>query len=153
MAWLPMTINSVWPLVQNDHGHMVFAYAKSWLTDATAIPLSQSLALTKKHFTRNDCRGFFAGILPDESKREIIARNLGISVRNDFAMLERIGVECAAAVTFIAEGGEPSGALPLPLADVRLTGGPLKHAQELDAAYLLSASCRLIPQDLTRCSK
>lgn len=31
----------------------------------------------------------------------------------------------------------PYEALPLPLSDVRLTGGPLKHAQELDAAYLL----------------
>ncbi len=31
----------------------------------------------------------------------------------------------------------PYEALPLPLADVRLTGGPLKHAQELDADYLL----------------
>ena len=29
-------------------------------------------------------------------------------------------------------------ARPLPLAAVRLTGGPLKHAQDLDAAYLLS---------------
>lgn len=29
-------------------------------------------------------------------------------------------------------------ARPLPLSDVRLTGGPLKHAQELDAVYLLS---------------
>lgn len=29
-------------------------------------------------------------------------------------------------------------ARPLPLTAVRLTGGPLKHAQELDAAYLLS---------------
>ena len=28
-------------------------------------------------------------------------------------------------------------ALPLPLSDVRLTGGPLKHAQDLDAEYLL----------------
>jgi hypothetical protein len=26
---------------------------------------------------------------------------------------------------------------PLPLSSVRLTGGPLKHAQDLDAAYLL----------------
>jgi serine/threonine-protein kinase HipA len=91
-------------LVQNDHGHMVFDYVESWLTNATAVPLSQSLPLTKKHFTRDDCRGFFAGVLPDESKREIIARNLGISARNDFAMLERIGGECAGAVTFIAEG-------------------------------------------------
>lgn len=31
----------------------------------------------------------------------------------------------------------PDVARPLPLSSVRLTGGPLKHAQELDAAYLL----------------
>jgi DUF1680 family protein len=31
----------------------------------------------------------------------------------------------------------PYAATPLPLADVRLTGGPLKKAQELDAEYLL----------------
>src|ERR1017187_9548754 len=91
-------------LVQNDHGHMVFDYVESWLTNPTAIPLSQSLPLTKRHFNRNDCRGFFAGILPDESKREIIAKNLGISARNDFAMLEQIGGECAGAVTFIPTG-------------------------------------------------
>src|SRR5215475_9921484 len=28
-------------------------------------------------------------------------------------------------------------ATPLPLADVRLTGGPLRHAEDLDAEYLL----------------
>jgi hypothetical protein len=31
----------------------------------------------------------------------------------------------------------PDRARPLPLAAVRLTGGPLKHAQDLDASYLL----------------
>ncbi|MBO0860524.1 MAG: glycoside hydrolase family 127 protein, partial [Chloracidobacterium sp.] len=31
----------------------------------------------------------------------------------------------------------PDVARPLPLAAVRLTGGPLKHAQDLDAEYLL----------------
>jgi uncharacterized protein len=31
----------------------------------------------------------------------------------------------------------PYKAAPLPLSDVRLTGGPLKHAQDLDADYLL----------------
>ena len=91
-------------LVQNEHGQTVFEYLESWRTNPTAVPLSQSLPLTKQHFNRNDCRGFFAGILPDESQREIIARNLGISARNDFAMLEQIGGECAGAVTFIPEG-------------------------------------------------
>src|SRR5437762_1235634 len=48
----------------------------------------------------------FSGILPEETKREIIARNLGISARNDYAMLEQIGGECAGAVKFIAAGQE-----------------------------------------------
>ena len=52
-------------LIQDEHGQMVFEYVESWRTNPTAIPLSQSLPLTKKHFSRNDCRGFFAGILPD----------------------------------------------------------------------------------------
>jgi serine/threonine-protein kinase HipA len=62
------------------------------------------LPLRTKRFKRNECGGFFAGVLPDEAKREIIARNLGISARNDYAMLERIGGECAGAVTFIPSG-------------------------------------------------
>jgi serine/threonine-protein kinase HipA len=91
-------------LFLNADGQMAFDYAEDWVTDARAIPLSHSLPLTKKHFNRKECRGYFAGILPDASKREVIARNLGISARNDFAMLERIGGECAGAVTFVPEG-------------------------------------------------
>src|SRR6266508_5584277 len=35
------------------------------------------------------------------------------------------------------ENAIPDVARPLPLSAVRLTGGPLKHAQDLDADYLL----------------
>jgi serine/threonine-protein kinase HipA len=91
-------------LIQDDGGDMVFDYAESWLNKPGATPLSQSLPLRKKRFKRNECRGFFAGILPEGATREIIARNLGISARNDYAMLERIGGECAGAVTFIPAG-------------------------------------------------
>jgi serine/threonine-protein kinase HipA len=80
---------------------MVFAYTESWLNRPGALPLSHSLPLLPKRFRNKECRGFFAGILPEEAKREIIARNLGISGRNDYAMLERIGGECAGAVTFM----------------------------------------------------
>ena len=96
--------NLVGKLVQDDHGQMVFDYAESWLNNSDAIALSHSLPLRKERFNRNACRGFFAGILPEESKRKIIARNLGISAQNDFAMLEQIGGECAGAVTFILAG-------------------------------------------------
>jgi serine/threonine-protein kinase HipA len=91
-------------LIQDDGGQMSFRYAESWLNTPGATPLSQSLPLRKERFARKECRGFFAGILPEESKREIIARNLGISARNDFAMLEQIGGECAGAVSFIPAG-------------------------------------------------
>lgn len=91
-------------LIQNEYGDMVFDYAQNWLDNPQAIPLSHSLPLRAEQFDRNQCRGFFAGILPEETKREIIARNLGISARNDFAMLEQLGGECAGAVTFIPAG-------------------------------------------------
>jgi serine/threonine-protein kinase HipA len=93
-------------LVQDEHGQITFDYVEAWLKNPAAIALSQSWPLTKKHFSRNECRGFFAGVLPEEGKREIIAKNLGISARNDYAMLEQIGGECAGAVTFLAAGTE-----------------------------------------------
>jgi serine/threonine-protein kinase HipA len=92
-------------LVQDDGGQMSFAYGEAWLNKPGALPLSQSLPLRAKAFMAKECRGFFGGILPEQAKREIIARNLGISARNDYAMLERIGGECAGAVTFVPAGG------------------------------------------------
>lgn len=91
-------------LIQDDHGQMLFAYVQPWLDKAGAAPLSQALPLRKEIFPRNECRGFFAGILPEGDKREKIARNLGISPRNDFALLEQIGGECAGAVMFLPAG-------------------------------------------------
>jgi len=96
--------NFVGQLIQDENGQLAFLYAGGWLNNPNAVPLSHSLPLRKEKFNRNECRGFFAGVLPDESKREIIAKNLGISARNDFAMLERIGGECAGAVTFVPAG-------------------------------------------------
>src|SRR5258708_15765270 len=93
-------------LLQDDGGQMSFEYLESWFAKPGATALSQSLPLRKERFPAKECRGFFGGILPEESKREIIARNLGISARNDYAMLEQIGGECAGAVTFIPAGQE-----------------------------------------------
>jgi serine/threonine-protein kinase HipA len=91
-------------LIQNHEGHMIFNYAEAWLSSPEARPLSHSLPLRKERFTQKECRGFFAGILPEQSQRALVARNLGISARNDFAMLEQIGGECAGAVTFVPSG-------------------------------------------------
>ncbi|ARN85090.1 type II toxin-antitoxin system HipA family toxin [Candidatus Nucleicultrix amoebiphila] len=91
-------------LIQDNHGQMLFSYAEIWLENPNAIPLSQSLPLRKDRFSPKECRGFFAGILPEQSMRKTVATILGISSENDFSMLERIGGECAGAVVFIPSG-------------------------------------------------
>ncbi|MEM9622924.1 MAG: type II toxin-antitoxin system HipA family toxin [Pseudomonadota bacterium] len=93
-------------LVQDDGGQMVFTYASSWLASEGAYPLSHSLPLREETFSQRECRGFFGGILPEEANRTTIAKILGISDKNDFAMLEQIGGECAGAITFLPEGME-----------------------------------------------
>jgi serine/threonine-protein kinase HipA len=109
-------------LIQDDHGQIAFDYAASWLDQDGAFPISHSLPLRPERFTQKECRGFFGGILPEEGNRRVIARILQISDKNDFAMLERIGGECAGALAFRAEGSAP----PAHHNDYReLTGGEL----------------------------
>jgi serine/threonine-protein kinase HipA len=94
---------SVGQLIQDDGGQMTFQYAASWLGRPEPITLSQSLPLREEPFTQKECRGFFGGILPEEDNRKAIARILGISDKNDFAMLEQIGGECAGAISFLPD--------------------------------------------------
>ena len=93
-------------LIQDNHGLLLFEYDENWLNNPDAIALSISLPLRNQQFRGKECKGFFGGILPEESRRRQIAKNLGISARNDYSMLEQIGGECAGAVTFIP-GGQP----------------------------------------------
>ena len=90
-------------LIQDDSGQMIFQYDGSWLGKPQPIALSRSLPLREEPFTQKECRGFFGGTLPEESNRKVIARIFGISDKNDFAMLEQIGGECAGAITFLPE--------------------------------------------------
>lgn len=96
-------------LIQDDGGQMLFEYAESWRDDPDTIALSRSLPKREESFRQKECRGFFGGILPEEGNRRTIAKILGISAKNDFAMLEQIGGECAGAVTFLPEGAAPPG--------------------------------------------
>lgn len=95
-------------LVQDDGGQMLFRYAEAWLESSENFPISRSLPLREEEFKQKECKGFFGGILPEQGNRTVIAKILQISDRNDFAMLERIGGECAGALTFVPEGEAPS---------------------------------------------
>lgn len=95
-------------LEQDASGRLGFAYAPDWLTDPEAVPLSQSLPLRPEPFDHRATRPFFAGLLPEGSARERVARVLGTSPRSDFALLARLGAECAGAVSLLPPGEKPN---------------------------------------------
>lgn len=99
--------NYVGELIQDITGQIFFTYNRTYLESKHARALSYSLPLRVETFMPKECRGFFSGVLPESGQREAIARNLGISPRNDFAMLERLGGECAGAVSFLHEENPP----------------------------------------------
>jgi len=91
-------------LEQDASGLLQFTYLPAWLESRDAHPLSRMLPLSPDTYENKYARPFFAGILPEEGPRQRICQILGISEGNDFAMLERIGGECAGAVSLLPAG-------------------------------------------------
>lgn len=87
-------------------GRLNFWYTPEWLKHPGAVALSCSLPLQSEPFDDHAARPFFAGLLPEGEMRRMIAQQFQISRQNDFALLNRIGGECAGAVTFL-EPGQP----------------------------------------------
>ena len=111
-------------LTENQHGELSFVYEPAWLADTDTPPLSASLPKRENAFTKRECRPFFAGLLPEESPREAVAQLLGVSVANDFSLLDRLGGEVAGAVELLPPGAPssvvPSQRLPTRLDDAAL---------------------------------
>jgi len=81
----------------------VFQYSEAWLDNENAVPLSLSLPLQAQALEDEVARPFFANLLPESEVRKTIARQLGVSEGNDFALLESIGGECAGAVSLLPD--------------------------------------------------
>lgn len=108
----------------NQHGEMRFTYAADWLADASRPAVSFSLPKQEQPFKQRQCRPFFAGLLPEESQRDVIAGALGISKGNDFAFLEALGGDVAGALSLWPQGEAPPepkpAGTPRPLSDDEL---------------------------------
>jgi serine/threonine-protein kinase HipA len=91
-------------LIDDAHG-LEFAYDQAWRAGGMP-PLSQSLPLDGT-FDREAARAFFGGLLPEGEPRALLARRLGMSRGNDFALLEALAGDTAGAVALLAPGQEP----------------------------------------------
>ncbi|MFZ2113265.1 MAG: type II toxin-antitoxin system HipA family toxin [Solirubrobacteraceae bacterium] len=109
-------------LVDEPH-ELRFFYEGTWIAGGMP-PLSQSLPLDGD-FGPEAVRAFFAGLLPEGSLRELLARRLGISFANDFGLLEALAGDTAGALTLLAPGHTP------------LAGGDVEWLDDSQVAELI----------------
>jgi len=87
-----------------SEGRLAFQYRAECLQRPEAMALSANLPVQAEVFDDAQARPFFAGLLPEGRLRQLLAQQLQVSGRNDFALLDRIGGECAGAITFLPPG-------------------------------------------------
>lgn len=90
-------------LIQDESGRLSFKYEESYLSDKSAQAISVSLSLRVEPYLDKIVRPFFSGLLPDEILRERLAKCLGVSEENPFALLKAVGGECAGALSLYEE--------------------------------------------------
>jgi serine/threonine-protein kinase HipA len=91
----------------DERRRFVFQYEGDWVSDPRALLLSLSLPLRTDPYADDNARPFFANLLPEGEIRRLIAQRFGLSEKNDFALLEQIGGECAGAVSLLMPGESP----------------------------------------------
>jgi serine/threonine-protein kinase HipA len=89
-------------LIRKDNGNLQFRYDP----DYTGPAISQALPIQKAAHPHATCHAVFGGLLLEGDARAALARNLGVSVGNDYALLEELGGDCAGAVTLLPPESE-----------------------------------------------
>jgi serine/threonine-protein kinase HipA len=100
---------------------MTFRYASAWLSSPRARAISLSLPLGEEPIVGAVPGAWFANLLPEGEVRAHVARKLGVSERNEFALLGGVGGDCAGALRLLpdaAPADEEAGLIPLPWAEL-----------------------------------
>jgi serine/threonine-protein kinase HipA len=99
-------IGALQPATATDY---TFEYSESIVETVAsgAIVLSQSLPVKSGPFDPLATRSYFEGLLPESTRREELARELQVSVNDSYALLARIGRDCAGAVVIAPENESP----------------------------------------------
>ena len=90
-------------LVQDNGGQMTFRYSASWIERPTHLRSPNRCLCNQIDSPESSVEDSLLGSF----LKKAIGRSLratGISARNDYSMLERIGGECAGAISFLPAG-------------------------------------------------
>lgn len=102
-------------------GSTAFRYDPDWLASPRAFPISLSMPLSDRIWSREQAASFFDGLLPDDRMvREKIAAREQADSAGVFDLLAVIGRDCVGALRFVPEGhdpGDPATMLSRPVDD------------------------------------
>jgi serine/threonine-protein kinase HipA len=88
-------------IVRQARGRLSFRYEESWRTAPGAYPLSLSMPLAARDHGHAAISAFLWGLLPDnELVLDRWAKRFQVSPRNPFALIGKVGEDCAGAVQF-----------------------------------------------------
>ena len=85
-----------------DKDLLEFAYEENWRSSANSFPLSLSMPLEAATHGHKEVEAYIWGLLPDNNA--LLAswgQRFGVSPRNPFRLLSRVGEDCAGAAQFI----------------------------------------------------
>lgn len=71
-----------------------FSYDTAYLEDSAARPVSFSLPLTSRPYTRHGAFSYFEGLVPEGNARSIMAAELHVREDDYAAMLKHCGLDC-----------------------------------------------------------
>ena len=89
-------------LIRKGNGNLQFRYDPDYVGPA----ISQALPIQRAAHPNATCHAVFGGLLLEGDARAALARNLGVSVGNDYALLKELGGDCAGAVTLLPPESE-----------------------------------------------
>lgn len=87
-------------LMPAQEGYVIFQYADTWLS-AEARPVSLSLPCQAEPFEPFVSTAYFGGMLPEGDVREEVAAHYGMYDSDTYALLKRLGRDCAGALQIV----------------------------------------------------
>ena len=108
-------------LTESAAGLWSFVYTSRSAGDDSAAPVSLALPRRQNAYQGDRVRAVFSNLLPEGEVRLRLAQSLGISERNDFALLARLAGDCPGALSLRpAPGGSVERRAPRRLDDAEL---------------------------------
>jgi serine/threonine-protein kinase HipA len=91
--------DQVGQITLDEKRRWIFQYDAQWLSQSSTFPISIQLPLQEAAFEPDHAKAFFVNLLPEGDVRHLIAKKLQVSEGNDFELLNRLGGECAGALS------------------------------------------------------